>query len=250
MSVIITSDARYGRYVRALTKYAALLGRTVTGNVEDAFSSMELKDFMFGYLQLEAPTSKTGKSILQTSKGNLNTDNPDAILLDKNDVFISTGYAFFIRRYDPATKVYSSSQLFTYPSKTFFDGAVANKTPEADALRSIFGGSYTIKVGTQNIVEERKLLPFLKVPNAPYTANDPQEFSLAAALEHFPKLDIFFGNQNYDVLINYGTSADWDLVDGSKTSAGADRSTRNQIVMLIEGYRAIGAASAKLQIDF
>jgi hypothetical protein len=250
MANIITFDPKVGRFQMALARYRKLAGLPV----DYEFSPEEMTNIQWSFLQLEGDVTKKGV-LLQTKKGNVNTDNPDAILLDGNDIFIVTGEAYLLRRYTvdaSAGNSYSNEPLMSYPSKRYFVGAKAGSTPEYKALMALFQGTRTLKIGNKTLVDTKSNLPFLKVPNAPYveTNDDYAEFDLEKAIVPLPSPITMFGTQDYTIVFEPGSSPDYDLVDGSVTAAGVTQNaTRNQLVGILEGIRIIGGATVKLAID-
>lgn len=244
--MIFTPDAKQGRYQLALAKLRQILG--LPENYK--FSPEEMADIQWAKLQLEAPVNTKGVTKFQTQKGNNNTDLPDALNLDKNDIFIATGKLLGIRRYT-ATGKYSTEPLFTYPASKYFDGALSGKVNEWQALLSYFAGTHTLKVGGKNIQDTISNIDLLKIPNAPYTATNPElaEFDFDKLVTGLVAPIALFGANNYELVLQAGTAADWDIADGSVTSAGAARTTRNEFVWIFEGLKVIGGSNPSLKID-
>lgn len=244
-SVIITGNNKFGRIQRARNLWGSASGQSVNTPADRIAQSPQ-------YLTLLGKVDGKGVTKFQTQAGNTNTDTPDSILLDKNDVFIATAYALGIRRYDPVSNTHSSEPIFFYPSAAYFDGVLAPNAPEWKALMSLYGGTHQIKTGTTVLCEGRLNMPFLKVPNAPYVTagNILAETNIQDAMVDFCQEDVFWGNQNYDITFNFGTAnGGWLISDGSRDAAGAARTSRNELVLIIEGLRIVGGAGAKLQID-
>ncbi len=174
----------------------------------------------------------------------------DALNLDKNDIFIATGKFLGIRRYT-ATGKYSTEPLFSYPASKYFDGVLSGKVNEWQALLSYFAGTHTLKVGGKNIQDTISNIDLLKIPNAPYTATNPElaEFDFDKLVTGLVSPIALFGANNYELILQAGTAADWDIADGSVTSAGAARTTRNEFVWIFEGLKVIGGSNPSLQID-
>lgn len=244
--MIFTSDPKNGRFQLGLAKL-----RTILGLAPDyKFTPEEMADIQWAKLQLESPVSTKGTVKFQTQKGNNNTDLPDALLLDKNDIFIATGKLLCIRRYS-ATGKYSTEPLFTYPASKYFDGTLSGKVNEWQAILAYFHGTHTLKVGGKNIQDTISNVDLLKVPNAPYTATNPElaEFDFDKLVTGLVSPIALFGANNYELILQAGTAADWDIADGSYNASGATRTTRNEFVWFFEGIKVIGGSNPSLKID-
>jgi len=205
------------------------------------------------------------KNILsfQTRKGTNNTDNPDEIRVDTNDLVFITHLAVGIRKIDKSATPwnYSNVPTYFYPETNVFNGTKSGSANEAAALETVYGGKLALKTGNMTIFDELATNRFRKVPQRQYTAGntlstfastfDHAQSNFAEALEDLVQIFALFGSQNYEFQLTYGTG-DRTISDGSYNAGGtaiAATGTRNEIIVFAQGYKVVGGCTAALRSE-
>lgn len=214
-------------------------------------------------LQIEAwIDSSKGVISFQTRKGTNNTDNPDESRIDTNDLVFFDKLGLFVRKVDKSTTPYNYSNrpLYPYPDPNAFPGTKSGSVAEASALETVFGGSLTLKTGNITLFDSVKAARFRKLPDNPYAVATTSpvanavhaSFNLDNILYEFAQVFCLYGNQNYTFDLTFGTG-DRLIADGSYDGGGtaiAALGTRNQLVLIAQGYKVVGGAGAALNADF
>lgn len=198
-------------------------------------------------LQFAQPLSASvPTTTFQSQKGTNNTDRPDEVRLDRNDVFFGFGLIGGIQRADlssTATPLYGNSPFFTYADENFFAAS-----GEAAALETLYNGRLHVGVGNVKILENVATKLFKKVPDSYYVA------AAGGIKQIFPGVDV--DNSFYDLvkpLVMFGDQTytfEWTRGTGTATAiGGASAAATNTAVLLLDGFVVKNLATNQLAVN-
>lgn len=169
----------------------------------------------------------------QTQKGNNNTDRPDEVRLDKNDVFVCFGINGVLQRVD-LTNGATAGEYGEEPEWTYVDANYFDNSGEAAALETVFHGRLDIRVSNLKLIENINTAMFKRVPDSYYVdAGTPAQlwpaFNLEDAQYDLVKPLVLLGDQNYSI--------DWTRGTGTATAiAGASSAETNTVKVILDGF--------------
>lgn len=220
----------------------------------DANLAEWLPSFQPAHLVLQGLIDPSKNTItFQTTAGTNNTDLPDELRLDKNDMFISCQAGLFLQKVgtnsalgQPARYNWGNAPLYAYADATAFPGTRTGFASEASALETIYNGKLSLKSGNFSLFDQVRTGIFKRRAEAQQTG----PVDLAAGLVSLNgQRYVLFGNQNYTLELTYGTG-DRTIADGSYDSAGSTTTAnRNAISIVLSGYKIVGAAAQAFRVD-
>lgn len=225
--------------------------------VEDMFGSDEFIIHQ-NTLRLEQQLSPASGQYIFDAYQNSASDRRLEKKLNKNDIFFITDFGIAVYKAIPpanntAANVDGNSLPFTYPDGTFFDGsAIGTGRIEQECLMTIWNGNMTLKTANTDRIQEQLLINNLCIPEYQYLVVGGKKTYPKfgpelpgrgyVALEPYPILD---GGQTNNIVINLGVG-DKSNIDGN-TVGGSAVTTRNTLVVFLQGYKVANAAEKALR---
>lgn len=202
-----------------------------------------------------ALTKDRGEYLFDLREGTNNTDLAGESKLSEGDSFFITHYALGVMKVDE-TGVAGVAKVGNFPVQYFPDANyflgkdAGTGVTEAECLELIYGVGAKLKLsnGSDNRFTDRSTNVFRTVPNRPHViANgtqvgaSPSEYNFE---DVFKQLHPMFGVMSKDQFTLSLAPGVRDLIGGGVDGAGAATTTKNHVVLQLEGYFIRDSASA------
>ena len=206
-------------------------------------------------LRLEVPlTNNSGSYKFELFPTTVNARKSEK-RLNRNDLFVATGIALGVTKWNPVTDTYGNNPLYFNPDANFFLG-VASSVKEADCLNALYNAQMSLRSSTTE-----RVAPFLtnelrRSPNRGYTKgvasshilyDDHQEFDGIPFFDFEPHVILSGQDDNYIHLEL--PKSDLTVLQGGVNQSGTAVDTRNVAVIILDGFVVPEGASVPTRFD-